>query len=326
MRILVYRPAGGLGDVVCCLPAVAGLRAKYPHDHLSVLAPDVYRPLYERLGVVDDFPTVRVMGRTRIGAGEEEVRILLRRMRPRPTLNWNKFVNLWCPAGEYENAVRGRVHKGRTECFCEAAGVEPATPRYRVEPQKRQWARGELLKWGLGRPLVVLQRHSANVYKDWPAAHRQALVDRLRADGCSVLTLGRNGPSIDGAVNVSTINFWSIAAFCGEADLVIAPDSGIMHLAGAVGAPVLALFGPTDPRTTLRYYPTARALWRPDVMRDTHCYCPCMHMPDNGYTANTPCLEEGACMRAITVDEVHRAATEMLAERASLTQVTEAVA
>ena len=48
-----------------------------------------------------------------------------------------------------------------------------------------------------------------------------------------------------------------IAALVRRADLVICNDTGVMHVAVAAGARVLAIFGPTDPR---RWAPVSEAL------------------------------------------------------------------
>ena len=83
-------------------------------------------------------------------------------------------------------------------------------------------------------------------------------------------------------------------------DLVISVDSGPMHIAAALGRPVLAVFGPTDPGRTGPYGPMHRILLASD--------CPCR-----------PCYkrtcERGdlACLRHITPDLVLRNAMEMLA-------------
>src|SRR5688572_32062186 len=43
-----------------------------------------------------------------------------------------------------------------------------------------------------------------------------------------------------------------LAALCGEAELVLTSDSGPRHVARAVGAAVVSVAGPTDPRHTDR--------------------------------------------------------------------------
>ncbi len=42
-------------------------------------------------------------------------------------------------------------------------------------------------------------------------------------------------------------NLWDLACWLAHARLYIGNDSGITHLAAAVGTPVVAIFGPTDP-------------------------------------------------------------------------------
>ena len=48
-----------------------------------------------------------------------------------------------------------------------------------------------------------------------------------------------------------------------QADVVVVPDSGPMHLAAALGRPVVALFGPTDPSRTGPYGDIHSVIVRP---------------------------------------------------------------
>jgi hypothetical protein len=50
------------------------------------------------------------------------------------------------------------------------------------------------------------------------------------------------------------------ALFISSADLVVAPDSAALHIAGALGIPSLGLYGPFTPDLRLKYYPKAAAL------------------------------------------------------------------
>ena len=80
--------------------------------------------------------------------------------------------------------------------------------------------------------------------------------------------------------------------------LLITTDSGPMHLAAAMGTPVIALFGPTDPSRTGPY-------GKGHVVMRTDLSC-------------SPCFlkkcDSMACMSGITIEEVFDAAKEKLSE------------
>lgn len=89
-----------------------------------------------------------------------------------------------------------------------------------------------------------------------------------------------------------------LAAVLQNAALLITNDSGPMHVAAALGTPVLALFGPTDPARTGPYGPRHRVLTAP-------CACrPCFRRT---------CPHDRYCMTAITAEMVMDAARQMLA-------------
>jgi ADP-heptose:LPS heptosyltransferase len=56
---------------------------------------------------------------------------------------------------------------------------------------------------------------------------------------------GPDDPPEDDAVRIADL--YELACWLAKASLFVGNDSGITHLAAAVGTPVLALFGPTDP-------------------------------------------------------------------------------
>jgi heptosyltransferase II len=62
------------------------------------------------------------------------------------------------------------------------------------------------------------------------------------------------------AIQLAGLRLGAYAALCRRARLTIANDSGPMHLAAAVGAPVLGIFGPGDPARTRPWGPGARWL------------------------------------------------------------------
>jgi lipopolysaccharide heptosyltransferase II len=95
------------------------------------------------------------------------------------------------------------------------------------------------------------------------------------------------------------------AALLARLDVLITGDTGPMHLAAAVGTPIVALFGPSDPR---RYGPLAA---QQRVLR-VQLYCsPCgqVRLPPERCRGHVP-----DCMDGITVEVVVQAARDLLAE------------
>jgi len=99
------------------------------------------------------------------------------------------------------------------------------------------------------------------------------------------------------------LNLPAMAALLARLDVLITGDTGPMHLAAAVGTPIVALFGPSDPR---RYGPLAA---QQRVLR-VQLYCsPCgqVRLPPERCRGHVP-----DCMDGITVEVVVQAARELL--------------
>lgn len=111
-----------------------------------------------------------------------------------------------------------------------------------------------------GRPVASLVVGSANPKKDWPAERYAELADALADDhGFRVLLLG--GPSARERAAADTVLRRtrthpvdglgdSVRALMGRiagSALVVAPDTGPLHIAHALGVPVIGLFAHTNP-------------------------------------------------------------------------------
>jgi len=104
-------------------------------------------------------------------------------------------------------------------------------------------------------PDVVLLPGSGGLRKCWPAARFAELGRRLRRSGRTVqVVLGPaeldRGPRPDAFAGLPVLEAPDLArtaALCAGAGVVVGNDAGTTHLAAAVGARVVALFGPTDP-------------------------------------------------------------------------------
>jgi heptosyltransferase-1 len=129
--------------------------------------------------------------------------------------------------------------------------------------------------------------------KQWPAERYGEVAQALAAEGLrSILNYGPNeGPiaRIAEAASASTavalsFSISELIALTRRASLFIGGDTGPMHLAAALGVPVVALFGPTDPA---RNGPFAT---RNIVLRNPASRTSLSHrdVPDPGLLAITP--------------------------------------
>ena len=111
----------------------------------------------------------------------------------------------------------------------------------------------------LPKGFLAVHPGSGSPAKNWPATAFAALAERLAGDRPWLLVEGpadaaaaaglRQSP---GAVVAKDLPPRRLGALLSRSGLFVGNDSGVSHLAAAFGAPVVALFGPTDP-----------ALWRP---------------------------------------------------------------
>jgi|SRR5579884_70569 len=168
-------------------------------------------------------------------------------------------------------------------------------------------------KPGRQPPLVMLHPGARYWFKAWPADRFAEVADRLiQTYGCRVIIGGgvqervmadelvrRLGVTvIDVAGRIDLLTFAAVLKRCA---LLICNDNGAMHMAAALGVPVVALFGPSDP-----------AEWGP---RTDHAIVLYKHLDCRACFHPTCLRGEENCMRQITVDEVFRAACRLLGER-----------
>jgi hypothetical protein len=92
---------------------------------------------------------------------------------------------------------------------------------------------------------VVIHPFSGSPRKNWPLANFRALAAQLAPAAPVYWCRGPEDPPLPGAVEIGDL--YELACWLAKARLYIGNDSGATHLAAAVGAPVLAFFGPTDP-------------------------------------------------------------------------------
>jgi len=185
-------------------------------------------------------------------------------------------------------------------------------PQLWLTPEEENSADQLLDQLGVQRSqsTVILQPGARYWFKAWPPERFAELADRLTSQyGCQVL-IGGSDQDDDLAQQIRQMaksrsiimagrpTIKQFAAIAKKSALFVGSDSGAMHVATAVGTPVVALFGPSNP-----------AEWGPRggaaevIYKGLDCRT-CFH---------PTCLRgEQNCMQLITIDEVIMAAARLL--------------
>ena len=176
-----------------------------------------------------------------------------------------------------------------------------ATPLVALQPEAIVWCNDFLCRRGLvDKPLLVLAPGSGAREKNWPAGHYAQVAQWWRRQMCGevVAIVGpveaeRRGLELLAPICclASGLDLAQLAALLARGDVVIGNDSGVAHLAAAVDARVVAIFGPSDERQWAPRGP------RVTILRHALACAPC------GGAAMKLCGHH-SCLTEITPEEV----------------------
>jgi heptosyltransferase-2 len=150
------------------------------------------------------------------------------------------------------------------------------------------------------RPVVALAPGAVGPSKRWPSEAYAALTRRLISDGLSVWVLG--GPDEkplateiagdSGARDLTGHDLRDAILALASASVAVSNDSGLLHVAAALGTPSIGIFGPTSPWHWAPLNPLAGVVETKSVLACRPCHKPVCR------------LVHHRCMREITPDEV----------------------
>jgi ADP-heptose:LPS heptosyltransferase len=234
---LIVRP-GAIGDFILSLPALECLRSEY----LEVWTASQNVPLVQFAARAR---AIEATGLNLLGIVEADTR-LIDELR-----SFDQIVS-WYGANrpEFREFVHGL---GLPFTFFQALPPE-ASGRHAIEfylDQVRPLSSCDsdglpcIHCPGARENFAVIHPFSSSPKKNWPLEKfrrmARCLERRMPVHWCR----GPEDPPLAGAVTLA--NLYDLACWLARAALYLGNDSGITHLAAAVGTPVFALFGPTDP-------------------------------------------------------------------------------
>lgn len=277
----VIREGPGLGDLVMVAGGVQALRKKFPDREIRVIAS------YPLSTVLEGHPDIDQLG-TRFSV---------------PAQGQIIDLSADCPSARYESVHQPYIQMDRIELFAKAMGVAPEVPRLFLSDDEqmaaKQFFARKRPRVGPGRVGLVLR--SAEMWRNYP--FNSKLAERLSAIGLDVVILDHQ-QIIDGFPNTNGFSLREITAVISQCNVVVTPDTGWLHVAAALGRPVVGLFGSIDPELRLSRYevpgrwlthdcPYQRQPCWYDICAEKDEIQPCMRIePEKIVNAVIECLQE----------------------------------
>lgn len=296
-RILIVAPSW-IGDTLLAQPLFARVREKHPGAAVDALAPAWTAPVLRRMPEITEVieapfghGDLKLLARRRLGGdlrsrGYSEAVVL-------PNTFKSALVPLFAGVprrtgfiGELRWGLLNVVHRldaerlplmaERYAQLAEKPGEPPKRPlpdvRLRVDPANLAVALSQL-RLSRAKPVVAFCPGAEyGPSKRWPARHFALLAKKLAAQGRAVWLFGSDkdrgiGEEIARSSEGAAVNLCgrtdlaSAIDLLSLADVVVSNDSGLMHVAAAVGRPVVALYGSSSPEHTPPQSTASRVLW-----------------------------------------------------------------
>lgn len=333
IRKILVRAPNWVGDNIFAVPAVQRLKRDFPAARLVVLAAEGLAPLWELVEGVDGVIPFQLRGGFKDLAGK---RRLISRLRaagfdlavifPRSfeSALWIRLAGIprrWGYAEEGRSLLLTRPVRSETGYrrtprvdyyyrLPAGAGAEAPPARLVISPALKTRALDLLREAGVDpgeKPLAGFHtRASYGPAKCWPMENFARLARLLtERKGAKILLLGSaeerdlldKFAAGEGAVNLAgRTDLKTLAAVISLCRVVIANDSGPLHLSAALGAGTIGLYGSTDPSATGPRGEKVRVIYR-----GAEC-SPCLLRV---------CPRDFSCMKKITPEEVMAAVEEL---------------
>ena len=281
-RLLLIKPSS-LGDIVHAMPTLAALRARFPHAEVTWLVKRQWAPLVEVISGVDQVCAVETgltgwLGRVpELRAARFDVVVDLQGLFRSGAMAWSTgcgrrigFANaregsplFYTQRVEVPDAPMHAVD--RYLLVAQALGAErPAQPLFEFvdRPEDRILTGAGVIA---SLPWIAINSSARWETKRWPLQHFAEAADQLsQAHALPIVFIGgpaerQESQAVMALMRTKAVDLTGqtpvglLPCLLRQANVLITNDSGPMHIAAAVGTPVVALFGPTDPRRTGPY-------------------------------------------------------------------------
>ncbi|WP_435051169.1 lipopolysaccharide heptosyltransferase II [Geoalkalibacter subterraneus] len=331
---IMVRMTNWVGDAVMTTPALSQVRATFPDAEIVVVANPLvaelfqYHPDCDRVLVFDKKSEHQGLGgfikfcaqlrrerfdlailfQNAIEAAFMAAWALIPRRAGYKTDGRGWLLNYGVPAADRKHGLHHTEYYLRMVREIGLSGGDDCL-KLALTDDEKQWASQQFS----GHPWVAVNPGAAyGSAKRWIPERFAAVADSLaeKHQVQIVLTGGPGereiGADIENSMHSRPLNLIGqtsvrqMMAVLDRCRLMVTNDSGPMHVAAAFGVPIVAVFGPTDHRTTSPHAQSCRI-----IRSDADC-APCMLRQ---------CPTDHRCMEAVTVNDVLTAADELLGAR-----------
>jgi ADP-heptose:LPS heptosyltransferase len=282
-RIFRVVTAGGIGDALLLTPTIRTLKQQYPNCRIHVYyTHNEYREALMHNKYIDRLLPVN-----------------LPRIAVYHLLKWLNMVEVHIPS--YWVLFPSLFYrKSAAEAIGEMLGIEVDDPRpdcFLTEEEEREAAR---IVAKYANPVALHVTASCSSNKNWPTENWENLV--LNNPHYNFLQVGSaNDEPIRGVIDLrGKIRFRQAIAIVKEVKAFVGVDSVFAHAAAAFQTPAVVLFGPSTP--AVWGHATSKNLYNPPICS------PCIDV-----IGRLPCPYGKTCMSNITIPDVERALSSLIA-------------
>jgi ADP-heptose:LPS heptosyltransferase len=249
--ILVSRQTGGIGDILMLTPTIRAIKKAHPGTPLIVCTTSGYLNgvLFE---ILKHNPWIDKV----ISVNE---------------LFDYKFKKVYNFGTGKEMEIESKTGKNRIDIFAELAGVNLVDKQtvYAITNEEKKWVRTWLKEKipNERKCIIGIQVHTTTNKRDWGAEKSLLLAFQIVntwKDTSVLLFYEGNGserpPDYPNIHCVVGFPIRTVAALINECSCFVAPDSGLLHLAGALNVNLVGVFGSIEPDSRINYYQNAKSV------------------------------------------------------------------
>jgi ADP-heptose:LPS heptosyltransferase len=347
-KIAVLR-AGALGDFMVILPALQALRDTYPHAEIVLLGRSWQKEfLTKGRSVVDRVEVVPVKKGVGNEYGQHEdidaLQAFFARMRAESFdiaisfqgngISANSFLNelgasvtagSWCEgAAKLDRSIRYYYYQHEVMRYLEIARLVGATtdiaePSINILPG--DWE--DLQRFDLcydDNNYILINPVANDIRRMWPLENYSTLADLLTRRKARIIFVGSMtdramaddviGAMQYKAINACGISIGGLAALASRASVMIAPDTGPLHVAQAVKCPTIGLYWAPN---VINWAPLNRAIHRPVISWQLTCpHCGIIPNDPYPFEPQTGCRHEVSFVSDIQATAILQAVDDLL--------------